>query len=72
MNNDTIVFLGYYSKEQYLLLLKYANDRKNLDDTWEDWLVNFVKAKSALEKEFTVEDFHVDVQKMNDYFKSKK
>ena len=25
-----------------------------------------------LEKEFTVEDFHIDVQKMSNYFKSKK
>ena len=71
MNNNTVVFPGYYSPEQYKLLLKYADDRKRLADKWEDWLVNFIKAKTVLEKEFEVEEFHIDVQKMNDYFKSK-
>lgn len=70
MNSDTIVFLGYYSPDQYQLLLKYAVDRKKLDDKWQDWLVNFIKAKTTLEKECIVEEFHIDVQKMNDYFKS--
>jgi hypothetical protein len=38
----------------------------------EDWLVNFIKAKAELTREFTLEDVHLDVRKMNDYFKSKK
>ena len=41
MNHDMVVFIGYYSPEQYELLLKHAHDRKNLDDKWEDWLVNY-------------------------------
>jgi len=70
MNPRTVVFLGYYSSEQYQILLKSATDRKKLDDKWEDWLVNFIKAKAMLEKEFTVEEYHIDVEKMNEYFKS--
>jgi hypothetical protein len=67
-----IVFIAYYSQENYKLLLKTADDRKKLDDKWEDWLVNFIKTKSGLSKELTIEEFHIDVQKMNDYFKAKK
>ena len=67
-----IIHLAYYSPEQYQLLLKYADDRKKIDDKWEDWLVNFVKAKNGLSKEFTVREIYVDVEKMQQYFKSKK
>lgn len=67
-----VVFIGYYSQENYKLLLELANDRKKLDDKWEDWLVNFIKAKTSLSKDFTVEEFHLDVKEMNEYFKSKK
>jgi hypothetical protein len=72
MNSDSIVFLGYYSAEQYQLLLQCANDLKKLDRRWEDWLSGYLKAKSFLSKQFAVEDFHVDVKKMNEYFRSKK
>jgi len=67
-----VVFIGYYSPENYKLLLQLANDRKKLDDKWEDWLVNFLKAKTSLSKDFSVEEVHLHVKKMDDYFKSKK
>jgi hypothetical protein len=67
-----VVFLAYYGPEQYKLLLQYSHDRKKLDDKWEDWLVQYIKAKSSLTKNFTVEEIDVDVRKMNEYFKSKK
>ena len=67
-----MVFIGYYSPENYKLLLELADDRKKLDDKWEDWLVNFIKAKTGLSRDFTVEEVHLDVKKMNKYFKSKK
>ncbi|HSU49531.1 MAG TPA: hypothetical protein VLJ41_03035 [Segetibacter sp.] len=67
-----IVFVGYYSPENYELLLKTANDRKKLDDKWEDWLMNFIKVKTSLSGEFSVEEFHVDVEKMNQYFRANK
>ena len=67
-----MVFVAYYSPEQYEHLLKLADDREKLNDKWEDWLLTFLKLKSYLEKEFIVEDFHIDVCKMHDYFKLKK
>lgn len=70
--NDLVLFMAFYDAEQYKLLLKYADDRKKLDDKWEDWLINFIQAKNNFQRNFTVEDFYVDVQKMQDYFKSKK
>jgi hypothetical protein len=67
-----VVFIAYYSPEQYQLLLKYADDKKKLDGTWEKWLQHFVRLKTHLQNDFEVEDFPIDVQKMHDYFKSKK
>ncbi len=64
-----IIFMAYYTLEQYELLLKYANDRKKLNDHWQDWLVQYIKAKSGLVNDFEVEDFHIDVEKMQAYFK---
>ena len=66
-----VVFLAYYTPDQYKLLLKCADDRKKLADKWEDWLQNFVKLKMHLQNDFEVVDFHIDVQKMHDDFKSK-
>ena len=56
-----IVFIACYTPEQYKLLLQYADDRKKLDDKWEDWLFQFLRAKSFLQKEFEVEDFYIDL-----------
>ncbi|MCW3107635.1 MAG: hypothetical protein JWQ09_2141 [Segetibacter sp.] len=67
-----VVFLGYYSPENYQLLLQTADDRKKLDDKWEDWLVNFIKAKTDLVRHFTVEEIHLDVKKMSEDFKARK
>ena len=67
-----VVFIGYYSQDNYKRLLECADDRSAIDDKWEDWLVNFIKAKAELARKFTVEEVHLDVRKMNDYFKSKK
>jgi len=72
MNSDSIIFLGYYSPEQYQLLLQCANELKKLDRKWEDWLSRYLKAKSFLGKQFDVEDFHVHVKKMKEYFRSRK
>ena len=72
MNSDSIIFLGYYSPEQYQLLLQCASDLKKSDRKWEDWLSGYLKAKVLLGKQFAVEDFHVDVKKMKEYFRSKK
>ena len=72
MNSDSVIFLGYYSPEQYQLLLQCASDLKKLDRKWEDWLSGYLKAKIFSSKQYSVEDFHVNVKKMNEYFRSKK
>ncbi len=66
------VFLAYYSPTEYENLLKLADDRKNLDDKWEDWLLQYIKAKSGLSRDFNIEEIHLDVKKMHEYFKTKK
>jgi len=62
-----IIYLAYYSPEQYELLLKYADDRKKIEDKWEAWLLNYMKAKNDLSKEFTLEEFRVDVEEIQQY-----
>lgn len=69
---DTVIFLAYYSPEEYEVLLKLANDRKNLDDKWEDWLFQYLKAKASLSDKFEIEEIHIDVKRMHEYFKTKK
>jgi hypothetical protein len=62
------IFLAFYTKENYGLLLQYADDRKKLDDKWEDWLMNFLKAKNSLTDKFDVIDFPVNVLEMHQHF----
>ncbi len=68
----SVVFLAYYSPEEYKVLLQLADDRKNLDDKWEDWLFQYLKTKATLSIEFNIEEIHLDVKKMHEYFKTKK
>lgn len=65
-------FLAYYSPAEYEVLLKLSDDRKNLDDKWEDWLFQYLKAKAVLSNEFEIEEIHLDVKKMDEYFRTKK
>lgn len=67
-----VVFIAYYSPEQYQILLNLADDRKKLDDKWHDWLSGYLKLKTHLQGDVIVEDIHIDVQKMHDYFKANK
>ena len=69
---STIVFLAFYDKNNYELLLKHADDRKKLDDKWEDWVANFLKAKANFIAEFEVVEYPVDVEIMAKYFNENK
>jgi hypothetical protein len=63
-----IIGVGYYSEQQYSLLLRYADDRKSLDDTWEKWLVQFGKTCSLLKANgIEVEEVDVDVNHLLRY-----
>ncbi len=65
------VFLAYYSPPEYENLLKLADDRKNLDGKWEDWLFQYNKAKVYLSRKFEIEEIHLNVNKMDQYFRTK-
>ncbi len=68
----TNVFLAYYSPAEYENLLKLADDRKNLDDKWEDWLFQYLRAKASLSEKYEIQQINLDVKKMDQYFRTKK
>ncbi|HEY5371163.1 MAG TPA: hypothetical protein VIJ75_19440 [Hanamia sp.] len=41
----------FYSAEDYATLLEISDDRESMCDTYEDWLVQFMKTKTGLEEE---------------------
>lgn len=43
MTKDIIVGIGFYRREDWERLLASASDRKNLEDTYDEWLKNFHK-----------------------------
>ena len=42
---------GFYTSEDYAKLLEISEDRERMCDTYEDWLVQFMKMKTGLEQE---------------------
>lgn len=40
----------FYSPEDYAILLKISDDRESMCDTYEDWLVEFMKIRTGLEE----------------------
>ena len=42
---EGVVSVAYYSPEQYALLLKLADDRDKLHDTWEGWMAEYARAR---------------------------
>lgn len=67
-----VAFLAYYSPAEYENLLELADDRKNLDDKWEDWLFQYLRAKAELSGKFEIEEIHLNVIKMHAYFETRK
>jgi|GEM_PF-1528386 len=41
----------FYSPEDYSKLLKISKDRNKMCDTYEEWLVQFMKMKTSMEEE---------------------
>jgi hypothetical protein len=41
----------FYSPEDYATLLEISDDRESMCDTYEDWLVQFMKMRTGLEEE---------------------
>ncbi len=61
--------MAYYTPQQYTLLLKHTDDRDNLHDSWKEWFEEFIKTKEKLPGGYEIEDFFVDVEKMDAYFR---
>lgn len=47
----TSIAACFYSREDYLKLLDISDDRVSMCDTYEDWVVQFMKMKKGLEDE---------------------
>ena len=43
----------FYSPEDYAKLLKISKDRNKMRDTYEEWLVQFMKMKTGLEEKYS-------------------
>lgn len=43
-DNETVFGIGFYQKEQWPLLLETAEDRPELEDTYEEWDKNLKKS----------------------------
>jgi hypothetical protein len=51
---EQIFGIGFYRREQWPLLLETADDRKDLEDTYDEWVLNLKKSINnlrTLEKE---------------------
>jgi hypothetical protein len=60
--------IAYYSEQQYSLLLRFADDRNALHDTWEAWLLQFLKTYSYLKASgFEVEKIEIDINELLRY-----
>lgn len=67
-----IVKIAYYRKEDWKRFLQTADDRHNLEDTWEEWYESFIKMKLKLYAEgFETLDAVVDIDELLKYCKAK-
>jgi len=47
---ETVFGIGFYRKEQWPLLLETAEDRAELEDTYEEWELNLKKSMEHMRK----------------------
>lgn len=63
----------FYSPEDYATLLAISDDREKMCDTYEDWLVQFMKMKTGLEKEhITVTPVRINLDALQKFCKENK
>ena len=67
--SNLVIYMAYYTPQQHALLLKLADDRNKLNDTWKELFEGFIKAKEQLPGDCEIEDFYVDVEKMDAHFR---
>jgi len=60
----------FYSPEDYATLLEISKDRNKMCDTYEDWLVQFMKMKTSLEEEnVTVTPVRINLDALSKFCK---
>jgi hypothetical protein len=59
-HTEMVVGAGFYRREQWPLLLETAEDRAELEDTYEEWLESFWKGIRNL-RTLGIEPLKVDV-----------
>lgn len=67
---NILVTIAYYTREEHALLMQIADDREEIQDTWEGWLAVFTKTKANLEAAGAqVREYKINVREMAEYFK---
>ena len=70
---DTVLGIAWYTREQYEWLLKSANDRDNLEDTYEEWQATAEKMMVKLSKPGVLpRKVHINVEELVAWCKSHK
>ena len=67
-NDNMIVGIACYKRDQWKSLMTSAVDSKNLESTWKDWQTSKNKLKKELEsKGLNVKDILIDIRELNEY-----
>ena len=70
---DGILGVAWYTREQYERLLKFANDRDNLEDTYEEWQATAEKMMVQLSRPGVLpRKVHIDVEELVAWCKAHK
>lgn len=68
---DTVLGVVWYTPGQYERLLQVADDRNNLEDTYEEWKTTAEKTLPELEKpRVLIQKVHIDVEELIAWCKS--
>lgn len=71
--SQVIVGIGYYKREEWERFLASAEDRDELEDTYDEWLVNFDKAaRNAKTTGVTLKKVIINLDDLMDYCINKK
>ena len=63
-----VIAACFYSPDVYEKLLKISDDREKMCDTYEDWLVQFMKMKNGLEEEhLSIQPVPVNLEKLIEF-----
>lgn len=69
-NSNIKVNIAYYNKKDWTRFLESVDDRDSMHETWEEWHKTYFKLKKKLKSQgFTVKDFVVDIDELNNYCK---